>query len=182
MKLPHLTRARRPALLAAATLVAALLALAGADAGAAERPLATAIQDFDYTATHFDRVRAAGARTVKLVFPWRRIAPDVRPADFDPANPDDPRYDWEPVRRSGARGGRTRPGAADHDRAGAAVGRARHGRAPCRPGIPTRPSSAPSARRSRAATAAPCAGLPRVRLFEAWNEPNASFFLSPRVS
>ena len=26
------------------------------------------------------------------------------------------------------------------------------------------------------------AGLPRVRLFEAWNEPNASFFLSPRVS
>ena len=23
------------------------------------------------------------------------------------------------------------------------------------------------------------AGLPRVRLFEAWNEPNASFFLSP---
>ena len=23
------------------------------------------------------------------------------------------------------------------------------------------------------------AGLPRVRMFEAWNEPNASFFLSP---
>ena len=57
MKLPHLTRARRPALLAAATLVAALL-FAGGDARAAERPLATAIQDFDYTETHFARVRA----------------------------------------------------------------------------------------------------------------------------
>ena len=94
MKHPHFRRARRLALLAAATLVASLSA--AGEAGAAPRPLATALQDFDYTATHFDRVRAAGARTVKLVFPWRRIAPDSRPPGFDPANPGDPRYDWAP--------------------------------------------------------------------------------------
>ena len=85
MKPAHLTRARRPALLVAATLVAALLAAPG-PAGAAERPLATAIQDFDYTATHFDRVRAAGARTVKLVVSLaqdraRRTAGRLRPGE-----------------------------------------------------------------------------------------------------
>ena len=145
LKLAHLTRARRPALLVAATLVAALSPLPG-DAGAAQRPLATAIQDFDYTATHFDRVRAAGARTVKMVLPVaagsRRTS--GRP-DFDPANPDDPRYDWSPydeqVRVAVARG--LEP--LITIRAGAAVGRAGHGRPAWRPGIPTRPSSPPSA-------------------------------------
>jgi hypothetical protein len=176
VKQAHLRRARRLALLAAATLVA--LTAAAGSAGAAQRPLATALQDFDYTATHLDRVRAAGARTVKIVLPWRRIAPASRPADFDPANPGDPRYAWdtydEQVRLAvvrgleplltteqaplwAERGGDGPPGTRNPDPAefaafGAAVAQRYSGT---------------------------YAGLPRVRIFEAWNEPNASFFLSP---
>jgi hypothetical protein len=169
-------RARRVALLVAVTL--ATLTFTGAQAGAAERPFATALQDFDYTGTHMDRVRAAGARTVKIVLPWRTIAPQNRPASFDPANPGDPHYDWDPydeqirlaVTRGleplvtseqsppwAERGGDGPPGTRNPDPAEyAAFGSA----------IAQRYSGT-------------YGGLPRVRLFEAWNEPNASFFLSP---
>jgi len=177
MKLPHLTRARRPALLAAATLVAALLA-AGGDARGAERPLATAIQDFDYTATHFDRVRGAGARTVKLVFPWRRIAPGVRPADFDPANPEDPRYNWSPyddqIRAAVARG--LEP-LITTEQAPLWAERGTDGPVATRDPDPAEFGAFGTAVARR--YSGTVAGLPRVRLFEAWNEPNASFFLSP---
>ena len=157
--------------------MAALLAAPG-HAGAAERPLATAIQDFDYTATHFDRVRAAGARTVKLVFPWRRIAPDARPADFDPANPDDPRYDWSPyddqVREAVARG--LEP-LITTEQAPLWAERGTDGPVATRDPDPAEFGAFGTAIARR--YSGTVAGLPRVRLFEAWNEPNASFFLSP---
>ncbi|MGH2978054.1 MAG: hypothetical protein ACRDLQ_00265, partial [Solirubrobacterales bacterium] len=136
------------------------------------------LQDFGYTDTHLDRVRAAGARTVKIVVPWRRVAPANRPADFDPANPGDPRYGWqsfdEQIRMAAARGleplltveqsplwaergGDGPPGTRNPDPAEfAAFGSA----------IAQRYSGT-------------YGGLPRVRFYEAWNEPNASFFLSP---
>jgi hypothetical protein len=177
MKQSHLREARRSALLAAATLVAALLGAAG-DAGAAQRPLATAIQDFDYTATHFDRVRGAGARTVKLVFPWRRIAPAVRPADFDPANPDDPRYHWSPyddqIRAAVARG--LQP-LITTEQAPLWAERGTEGPVATRDPDPAEFGAFGTAIARRYSGTQ--AGLPRVRLFEAWNEPNASFFLSP---
>lgn len=169
-------RARRLALLAAATLLAGLAA--AADAGAAQRPLATALQDFNYTDTHMDRVRSAGAGTVKIVVPWRDVAPTVRPADFDPANPGDPRYDFEALDAAirmavvrglqplltleqsplwAERGGDGPPGTRNPD--------------------PAEFAAFASAVAQR--YGGTYAGLPRVRIFEAWNEPNASFFLSP---
>jgi hypothetical protein len=176
MKQPNLTRARRLALLAAATLVAVLGG--GGEAGAAERPLATALQDFDYTGTHFDRVRAAGARTVKLVIPWRRVAPDNRPADFDPANPADARYDWavydEQVRQAAARG--LEP-LLTVEQAPLWAERGTDGPPATRDPDPAEFGAFGSALAQR--YSGTFAGLPRVRLFEAWNEPNASFFLSP---
>ena len=176
MKQPHLKRARRLALLAAATLVAALGGASGA--GAAERPLATAVQDFDYTVTHFERVRSAGARTVKIVFPWRRVAPGSRPADFDPANPADPRYDWDPydeqVRQAAAHG--LQP-LVTIEQAPPWAERGTEGAPSTRDPDPAQFASFGSAVAQR--YSGTFAGLPRVRLFEAWNEPNASFFLSP---
>ena len=176
MKQRHLRRARRLALLAAATLVTALAV--AADAGAAERPLATAVQDFDYTATHFDRVRSAGARTVKLVIPWRRVAPDNRPADFAPANPADPRYDFEvydeQVRQATARG--LQP-LLTIEQAPLWAERGTEGSPATRDPDPAEFGAFASAVAQR--YSGTFAGLPRVRLFEAWNEPNASFFLSP---
>jgi hypothetical protein len=179
LKQAHLRRARRLALLAAATLVA--WPAAGGSVGnaeAAQRPLATALQDFDYTATHLDRVRSAGARTVKIVLPWRRIAPESRPADFDPANPGDPRYDWgtydEQIRLAVARG--LEPFLTTEQ---APLWAERGGDGPPATRNPDPAEFAAFGTAIAQRYTGTYAGLPRVRMFEAWNEPNASFFLSP---
>jgi hypothetical protein len=170
-------RSRRLALLAAATLVAVLLC-APVEAGAAERPLATALQDFDYTATHLDRVRSAGARTVKIVIAWRRVAPGNRPTAFDPANPGDPHYDFdvydEQIRLAVARG--LEP-LLTVEQAPLWAERGVDGPISTRDPDPAEFAAFGTALARRYSGTQ--AGLPRVRLFEAWNEPNASFFLSP---
>jgi len=176
VKQARLRPVRRLALLAAATAVAALPA--AGDAGAAQRPLATALQDFDYTDTHLSRVRAAGARTVKIVVPWRRVAPADRPADFDPANPGDPRYDWSPweaqILMAVARG--LEP-MLTIEQAPLWAERGGDGPPSTRNPDPAEFAAFGSAVAQR--YSGTYAGLPRVRLYEAWNEPNASFFLSP---
>jgi hypothetical protein len=173
---PHATRARRVALLVLATLVG--LAAHASAAAAAERPLSTALQDFDYTAVHFDRVRGAGARTVKIVLPWRQIAPKNRPASFDPANPGDPHYKWEPydehIRLAVTRG--LEP-LVTTEQAPEWAERGTDGAPGTRNPDPAEYGAFGGALARRYSGA--YAGLPRVRLFEAWNEPNASFFLSP---
>jgi hypothetical protein len=160
-----------------ATLVAAI----PAGEARAARSLATAVQDFDYTATHLDRVRAAGARTVKLVIPWRTVAPTVRPADFDPSNPGDPRYDWDPydehVRLAVARG--LEP-LVTVEQAPLWAERGGDGPPATRNPDPAQLAAFGAAVARR--YSGTYAGLPRVRVFEVWNEPNASFFLSPQLS
>jgi hypothetical protein len=178
LKRSHLRRARRLALLAVATLAAAI---PSAEAGAAQRPLATAIQDFDYTATHLDRVRSSGARTVKIVIPWRRVAPTAPPADFDAGNPGDPRYDWNPydehVRLAVQRG--LEP-LVTVEQAPLWAERGGDGPPSTRNPDPAQLAAFGSAVARR--YSGTFGGLPRVRLFEVWNEPNASFFLSPQLA
>jgi hypothetical protein len=87
-----LTFLRRAVLLVAAAVVLAMPASASA-----ARPIVTGVQDFDFTQTHFDRVKAAGAGVVKITVSWRSIAPTAPPVTFNPADPNDPNYDWEPL-------------------------------------------------------------------------------------
>jgi hypothetical protein len=142
-------------------------------AGAAPRPLQTAIVDpVAFTgpdaAAAFARAVATGARAIKIPLFWNGIAPATRPAHFDAADPSSPSYTWTaldaelrlarahgltpivyiagpPTWAAKKLGGamRTDP-AAYHAFALAAV-RRYSGRV---------------------------AGLPRVRYWEAWNEPN----------
>jgi hypothetical protein len=129
----------------------------------------------------FGMVRAAGARVAKVNVDWSSVAPGgtVKPEGFDPANPAEPRYRWggvdravrlahasgiEPFiaisetplwaeRSSGGRPGTNQPDPIELAHfAGAAARRYSGG----------------------------FAGLPRVRIWEVWNEPNASFFLFPQ--
>jgi hypothetical protein len=169
-----LTFFRRAVLLVAATVALALPATASA-----ARPLVTGVQDFDFTQTHFDRVKAAGAGVVKISVSWKSIAPTAPPVTFNPADPNDPNYKWEPldthVRTAVAMGldplltveqsalwaerdKRGSPGTGNPD--------------PLQFGL----FGEAVARRYSGTVA----GLPRVRMFEAWNEPNASFFLFPQ--
>ena len=73
-----------------ALLVAALAVLALPSAAFAARPLVTGVQDFDFTQTHFDRIKASGAGVVKISLVWKNVAPTAPPAAFNPTDPLDP--------------------------------------------------------------------------------------------
>jgi hypothetical protein len=170
--------------LACAILV--LLACAG-QALAAGRPLQTSFQDpgmfgsEDDVGLTFERARAAGMRVVKVDVDWSSVAPggNVKPEDFDPADPADARYRWggvdtavkvahafgiEPFitisaaplwaeRSTGGPSGTNQPDPVELARFAAAAAQRYSG------GF---------------------AGLPPVRIWEVWNEANASFFLNPQ--
>ena len=169
-----LTFFRRAALLAAAAVSLALPA-----AAPAARPLVTGLQDFDFTQTHFDRVQAAGAGVVKIPVPWRGVAPSAPPVTFNPADPNDPNYDWEPfdtyVRAAVATGLsplltiEQAPPFAERNKSGTSG-----------TGDPDPVQFGLFAEAVARRYSGTIAGLPRVSMFEAWNEPNASFFLFPQ--
>jgi hypothetical protein len=154
---------------------------------AASRPLHTSFQDpgmfgsAEDAELVFGQIRAAGARFAKVDVDWSSVAPagTVAPDGFDSADPDDSHYRWEGVdqavrlarahgiepfitisetprwaeRASGGRPGTNQPDPIELGRfAGAA------------------------ARRYSGAFE----GLPRVAIWEVWNEANASFFLFPQ--
>jgi hypothetical protein len=169
-------------------LVAAVVAalLVPASAGAA-RPLRTGIVDagpFNVPSiipATFDRVRATGSTTVRIYAIWRRAAPASPPAGFDAANPADPAYDWSlldtQVRAAKARG--LEPilsieGAPDWAE-GSGAGLAGT----------VRPDPHQFALFARAAAlrySGSFGGLPRVRYWQAWNEPNYFRHLGPQYN
>jgi hypothetical protein len=127
-----------------------------------------------------ERTRAAGASAVKIVVSWNRIAPADPAQGFDPANPFDPGYDWHELDREIdlAVGSGLEPivvlfgaphwaeGGPDHSAAGIDA-----------------PDPAQLALFARAAALrydGTYPGLPRVRAWGVWNEPNVSFFMLPQ--
>src|SRR3954452_15124014 len=76
----------------------AVVVFAGAASAAAPRPLETAVMDLQAggadASVAFARVRGLGATKVRITANWAAIAPARRPGGFAPADPDDPRYDW----------------------------------------------------------------------------------------
>ena len=169
-------------------VLAAVACVLPAGSGAASRPLETAIFDpasFESSdgSLAFSRTRAAGASSARLWLDWAGVAPagEEKPAGFNAADPADPNYYWDfmdqQIRNAFAAGldpilmivnapnwsethtirnfkrgtGRPRPGDV-HDFALAAARR----------------------------YSGDFAGLPRVRRWQAWNEPNGSGYLNPQ--
>lgn len=177
--------------LAAAGLLAAALA---ASAGAAKRPLITGFWEDNFLTTDdatreawFGEAAKAGVRLVRINVRWRGVSPDAAPVpvETDPASPG---YDWEEVdaavRSAAARrmpvmftvytapewaegagepanvNGPWKPDPAAYGRFGQALATRYSGSYP----DPDRPGST----------------LPRVRYYEAWNEPNLDEYLAPQ--
>ena len=102
---------RRPLLAALAVLLVCVSALPTA---AVAGPFRTAIFDplhFLNQGTQqaaFERARASGATMVRLFLTWKNVAPAPIPPGLDPADPNNPRYNWEwfdrQVRLATARG------------------------------------------------------------------------------
>jgi hypothetical protein len=133
------------------------------------------IPERERTLTH---VRAVGAQFLRVTFSWDRIAPSDPSSGFEPANPDDPAYQWGDVDRTlaavVARGliplvgidrppvwGQSPPGAGEDSP------------------DPNQLALFTHAFAARYDGSKP--GLPWVRYWEVWNEPNASYFLEPQL-
>jgi hypothetical protein len=126
----------------------------------------------------FERARAAGARAIRIYTSWRSIAPSNPPAGFDPTNPADPSYHWgglDNIVRL-ARGYGLEPIVSLQEAPDWAEG------SPNPAGIDS-PDPAALGRFALAVARrynGSSTGLPRVRYYTVWNEPNASFFLTPQ--
>jgi hypothetical protein len=177
-------RARRFIPVVAVAVAAALLLPASAGAS---RPLRTAVVDAgpfnvpSFMPLAYADVRAAGATAIRFYSTWRRVAPTTRPAGFDAANPADPAYDWsiwdQQVRQAKANG--LEPilsieGAPDWAE-GKGDGLA--GTVRPRPTQLARFALAAARRYSGSFQ-----GLPRVRYWQAWNEPNYFRHLGPQYN
>jgi hypothetical protein len=169
-------------MLVAGALTAALLVPGSAGAS---RPLRTAVVDagpFNVPARMpdaFDGVRAAGATAIRIYAIWRRTAPASRPANFDPANPADPAYDWslldEQVRLAKAR--RLEPILSIEGAPDWAEGPGEGLAGTVRPSPTEFGLFAQAAARRYSGS---FEGLPRVRYWQAWNEPNYFRHLGPQ--
>ena len=158
----------------AGLLAATVSALAPGVAEAAPRPLTTALVDPAVFAgpdgaEGLTRAKAAGATAIKVPLFWDTVAPAAKPRRFKPTDPSDPAYDWTGID------------------AQLRLVRA-HGLEPIvyvsgpplwarlRPGLDG--LLRPDPTEFRAFTLAAVRrydgqrGLPRVRYWQAWNEPN----------
>jgi hypothetical protein len=194
--LRHMSRsaAGRPLLLAAVGALGAALVTAGllgmesssesATSMGAGQPLRTGVLDpsslLEYGPAAAARIKGTGATYARITISWRSVAPSSEPRDWAPENPTDPHYSWgvsDRMVRQIARAGltpvvailETPPWASRYPRCG--------GREMCAP--------TPREYRQFATAAAlrysgQVADLPRVRYWQAWNEPNLSYFFLPQ--
>jgi hypothetical protein len=144
----------------------------------------------------YQRIRGAGARAVRLPLPWNEIAPVpggiFRPQNFDPSDPFDPAYNFTLHDRrfalAAARGldviavvhaaPRWAQGPLNGSSAPLTEPEARH-RGTVRPDASElRAFATAIARRYSGRNP----GLPRIRYWQLWNEPNLVFYLAPQVN
>jgi Concanavalin A-like lectin/glucanases superfamily len=164
-------------------LLACLLAAVGAlyiaqPSSAAAQPLRTAMidhgeldgPDADLALT---RARAAGASAFRLMLEWYRVAPVERPEGFDAANPNSPGYDWSSfdrkIRMIAAHG--LEPIVVLHYPPVWAGG----GFTPVPDPVETGKFAHAAAEHYNGAS-----GVPRVRYWMIWNEPNVELDFSPQ--
>jgi len=135
------------------------------------------------------RATSEGAQIVRMALPWSTVAPRVRPPGFRAADPATPGYSWSSVdatvRSLASSGLQVLMFVVGAPSWAEGAGRPRG----ASPGS-WRPSPRQLGLFARAAAlrysgrypdpAAPGEALPRVRYWEAWNEPNLSINLSPQ--
>jgi hypothetical protein len=166
---------------AAATACALLLSLA-ADSPA--RPLDTGVVDveaFNGDTRAFARTKAAGSRFVRLTLPWRVVAPQSEPLIWDAGNPADHNYDWSSFDRQirGAVAAGLVPVAQIETVPAWAQG-CRREQAPYAPCDPDPRDVAAFARAAAHRYDGGFLGLPRVRYWMLFNEPNTDFYFNPQ--
>lgn len=128
----------------------------------------------------YDRVTQAGGELTRITVFWDRVAPDDLPEDWDPANPADSNYNWmspdDQVVKAVAAG--LTPIVQIH----AAPPWAERCKSPGEPGI-CNPDPAEYRKFAKAVVerySGEFNGLPKVRYWKPWNEPNLHIFFEPQ--
>jgi hypothetical protein len=164
---------------AGALLVQSLVAEgAHAHGVALQTAVDTALSSGAYEQQTLAHIRSTGAQFVRIGLDWNEVAPSTPPAGFDPRNPEDPSYRWERLDRmvsdAVARGLTpyitivTAPPWGELPRGTGSDKPDPQQLALFAQAIATRYDGSHL-------------GLPWVRYWEVWNEPNVSFFLQPQL-
>jgi hypothetical protein len=169
-------------------LLAGLISASVADSASAARGLALGITDPLYTdsdaptrALWLDRTASTGANLVLIGATWDQIAPESVPAGFNPRNPADPAYNWG-VLDAAVREATVRRLSVAILVTGAPIwaqgaDRPADAKGSWKPD-PAAVGDFGAAIASRYSGS--FAGLPRVRLWQFWLEPNLSINLTPQ--
>jgi hypothetical protein len=173
-------------------LIATVTFVGAAETAHARHGLLTGFTDMDafqslspaQTQTAFAHARGAGGSVVRLAFSWRDVAAAERPTAAEASDPNWSGYNWAPVDRAvqeataaGLRVLLSWTGAPDW-----AEGSGRPSLRHAPPGT-WQPSSTDYGLFARAVAlrySGRYPGLPRVRYYQAWNEPNLTDFLTPQ--
>jgi hypothetical protein len=167
-----------------ATIIAVALfsaCLAAPDA-TAQRPLATGITTTDVsrqTQLGFKRVRGAGASFTRVILFWRSIAPSIEPGSWDPTDPQDPNYNWSEFDRQ------IRLARNAGLQVLASIYQAPEWAERCRSEVegicnPNPRMFADFAEAAARRYSGDLPGLPRIRFWKPWNEPNLFIFFLPQ--
>jgi hypothetical protein len=179
---------RRSLASALAALAVAVLGFAAAQASAAPGLRTGIVPTGNETLTAdaplaYQRMRRAGASYVRLYAIWRTIAPTARPANFDARDPSDPAYKWAGLDKEVklARANGVEPVLTIFS----APAWAERGAASKFEAVGTRNPNPADVIDFAAAVAArysgETAGVPRVRYWIVWNEPNLSYYFRPQL-
>jgi hypothetical protein len=146
------------------------------------------IEGMSTNATDVAQMKRAGVQVVRLSVDWASVAPTTKLQGFEATDPADPNYDWESTDKavSAATAADLEPildvvGAPAWAAKAPAVARAADGN-------PRGPLSPDPAALSAFATAIAARyggdvdGLPRVRYWQLYNEPNITYQLRPQIT
>ncbi|HEX9415101.1 MAG TPA: hypothetical protein VF895_00170 [Gaiellaceae bacterium] len=176
-----------PRALIALALLPLVAAAAFASSATGGGPLKTAVvEPWDFANLSpaqenlvLERIHGSGATLMRTTLSWYAIAPKDPPPDFDPENPSDPAYDWEraDAKIEAALAHGLEPYLAVND----APVWARTGQKGA--GAPPNPSDFGKFMRAAAERySGQYQGLPRIRYWQVWIEPNVNKFFKPQYA
>lgn len=154
-----------------------------APASAFSQPIQTGVylQENDSDATSLQRALAAGTSFARISLSWRAIAPVSVPANWAPSDPADPNYSWATIdgRVQAIVASGLQPILTVYE----APSWAQQGPAPSSEAsyLPDPAAFGQFALALARRYSGRFDGLPRVRYFQAWNEPNISLYLIPQL-
>ena len=126
--------------------------------------------------TAFARLRAAGIATVLTAMDWKSIAPETLPPEWNPSSSTDAHYDWTQIDKD-----IRATAAAGFQPIVEVYGTPKWARlVPASPLSPPTPDAFGQFVHAAAERYDGKHGLPRVRYWQIWNEPNISLFLAPQ--